>query len=139
MPNNVGFRLTNNIDQLTAQMSEALGRAILKSTILVRNEVIRELSGSRSGRLYRVPGTNRTYRASKPFEPPAVRLGHLRNSYQYKVMGSGWEMKGFVGSELEYAHYLEYGTYKMQPRPHLIPAFRNMKPRIERLMNEALR
>jgi hypothetical protein len=36
----------------------------------------------------------------------------LRNSYQYKVKGSGFGARAYVGSPLDYAHYLEYGTAK---------------------------
>jgi HK97 gp10 family phage protein len=131
--------LINNLDDISDQLSEALGQGLLKGTILLRNEVLKLLSGQRSGRTYKIAGTNRTYKASSPFEPPASRLGHLRNSYQYKVLGAGHNAKGFVGSELEYAHYLEYGTYKMQPRPHLIPAMRNSKPKIEKLFKRIIR
>lgn len=33
------------------------------------------LRGKRSGKVYRVPNTGKTYRASAPGEPPAVRSG----------------------------------------------------------------
>lgn len=133
LPNNQTWTLENFLPNISEEISDKLGQQLLKSTILVRNEVLKNLSGARSGKLYKVQGTNRTYRASAPGEPPASRLGHLRASYQYKVLGSGHNSKGFVGSELEYAHYLEYGTYKMQPRPHLIPAMLTAKPKIEKL------
>jgi HK97 gp10 family phage protein len=140
LPNNqVEFRLENFLPHITQQMDEALGKNLLKATILVHNEVKRLLSGSRSGKTYKVPGTKRTYQASAPFEAPASRLGHLRNSYQYKVLGNGQTMKGYVGSDIDYAHYLEYGTFKMQPRPHLIPAMMNTKPKIERLFGRLIR
>jgi HK97 gp10 family phage protein len=140
LPNNeVRFSLENFLPEIQDQLSEALGQGLLKGTILVRNEVLRLLSGQRSGKLYKVPGTRRTYRASQPGEPPASRLGHLRSSYVYRVLGTGHQAQGFVGSEVEYAHYLEYGTYKMAPRPHLIPAMRNSKPKIEKLFKRIIR
>ena len=37
------------------------------------------------------------------------------------------------GDPLPYSHYLEYGTYKMAPRPHLKVAFQKAKPDVEKL------
>lgn len=70
------------------------------------------------------------YTASAPGEFPAQRLGHLRNSYQYKVLGEGFKAAGYVGSDLDYAYFLEYGTSRMMKRPHLSEAFRTSKPKI---------
>jgi len=123
------WKLTkNDLPKLAnSELPRLFEKAVLKSTIIVSNAVKRKLSGQRSGKMYKVPATNRTYQASAPFEPPAVRLGHLRNSYIYTVDGTGFAAKGTVGSGLEYSHYLEYGTYKIQPRPHLVPSFRESK------------
>lgn len=137
--NNVSFTFTNHIPQITHELEQKLEQAMLKSAITVRNEVLKLLSGSRSGRLYRVPATRRTYRASSAFQPPASRLGHLRASYKYLVRGTGFSSVGVVGSDLPYSHFLEYGTYKMRPRPHLIPAFRNSKPKIEKIFAKAIK
>jgi HK97 gp10 family phage protein len=111
-------------------MPKEFEKALLKSAITVRNQVINNLTGQRAGRLYKVPATMRVYRASKPFEFPATRLGHLRNSYKYIVKGRGMRAKAFVGSDLDYSHYLEYGTYKMKPRPHLKQAFKVSRKKI---------
>ena len=126
----VGFSLRNNIPRITRMLPEEFEQALLKSAIQVNNEVRRTLTGQRTGKLYKVAGTKRTYRASSPAEPPAVRLGHLRNSYQYKVKGNGFRAQAFVGSPLDYAHYLEYGTAHMRPRRHLSVAFKKIAPKI---------
>lgn len=126
----VSFQLKNMIPQITKMLPQEFERAILKSAIIVNNEVRRTLTGSRHGKLYRVPATHKTWRASAPDEPPAVRLGHLRNSYQYKVKGNGFGSIAYVGSPLDYAHYLEYGTAKMRPRRHLSVAFKKSKPKV---------
>ena len=123
-------RVTNNMRKVTAQLEAAIHAAMLKSAIDVRNAVLVKLSGGRAGRLYKVPGTGRTYRASAPGEAPASRLGHLRASYKYMVQGQGVNSEGVVGSDLAYSHYLEYGTAKMKPRPHLKPAFQESQNKI---------
>ena len=88
--------------------------------------VVKKLRGSRTGRLYKVPGTERTYRASKPGEAPASRLGDLRTSYRFIVKKS----EALVGTPLKYAVALEKGTRKMAPRPHLKRAYEENKAAI---------
>jgi HK97 gp10 family phage protein len=138
MANNISFNVINYIDEVNAEISNKLGQQLLKSAILLRNELVRNLSGQGAGKRYRVAGTNRFYTASVAGAFPATRLGNLKKSYKYKVMGQGVKMKAFVGSDLPYAHYLEYGTYKMAPRPHLIPTMKQVKPKIERLFKGIL-
>lgn len=63
------------------------------------------------------------YKASSPGEAPAVRLGDLRQSYRFRVVGPNYMERGEVGNPLLYSIYLEKGTSRMAPRPHVIPAF----------------
>lgn len=50
-------------------------------------------------------------------EPPAVRTGRLRASITFEV--DKGNLVGRVGSDVEYAPYLELGTVYMEPRPYL--------------------
>jgi len=43
-----------------------------------------------------------------------------------------------VGSGLEYAAFLEYGTRNMQPRPSLRPALDRARPAIKAIFSEGL-
>jgi hypothetical protein len=61
---------------------------------------------------------------SVPYPPPSapgafphLRTGDLRASYDSQVDGTTLE----IGSTQKYAVYLEFGTRKMAPRPHLRP------------------
>jgi HK97 gp10 family phage protein len=123
---------TNNMGKVKKDLENALHAAMLKSAIDLRNAVLVKLSGARTGKMYRVPATARMYRASAAGEPPASRLGHLRASYKYLVTGKGVNSEGVVGSDLDYSHYLEYGTAKIKPRPHLKPAFQESKNKIQK-------
>lgn len=85
------------------------------------------------------PGTGRIYirggkvhRASAPGEPPAVDTGRLRSSITHEVKIQGNEVSGLVGTNVEYAKYLELGTNKMAARPFLRPAVFNNKGEIIR-------
>lgn len=89
------------------------------------------LVGDRTGREYRIPGSTRTYRASNPFEPPASPTGRLRSSYRFRTYETPRELVGEVGSPLDYAEYLERGTRRMAPRPHLLPAYYSRESNIK--------
>lgn len=115
---------------ITQILPEKFEQAILKSTITVNNNVKRILTGTRSGRVYKVPATKVKWQASAPMEAPAIRLGDLRQKYNYKVKKQGFKAIGYVGNPLKYAPMLEYGTQKMAPRPHLKKAFLESKSEI---------
>lgn len=59
--------------------------------------------------------------ASKPFEPPAVRSGTLRESAR-KTETRALVHRTVLTFGAKYAGYLEYGTSLMAPRPFLRPA-----------------
>jgi len=72
------------------------------------------------------PGTGRTYvhgkvthTASRPGDPPALDTGTLRNSIE---VGGVTPNEATVGTNVEYAVHLEFGTAHMGPRPFLRPA-----------------
>lgn len=126
------------IEDKIPECKKWLGDNILKrldSAVKVWHRVLTEevLTGSRSGRLYKVPGAkHRYYRASAPGEPPARRLGYLATSYATKVE----RYSGILGSHLNYARDLETGTSRIKPRKHIEPSFKRGK---ERILNELRR
>ena len=69
----------------------------------------------KTGRIYSKGG--RRIRASAPGEAPANRSGRLARSVGYRV--SGWIRCEF-GDRAPYGKFLENGTRKMEPRPHLV-------------------
>jgi len=97
----------------------------------MRGEILVTLSGSRSGRTYKVPGTGRTYTASAPGQPPAQRLGELRQSVSTEVEGTGSKVVGRVGTNKKYGPMLEFGTRNMAPRPWLRPTFEKKQKDVE--------
>ncbi len=119
----IDVTMTENLGDASRMLSETMRERMLEAAILVRNNTVEALSGSRSGRVYRVPGTSVTYVASAPGEPPAVQLGDLRKSVKFGVEVEDGSVVGFVGSELDKAPMLEYGTRNMAARPWLRPSF----------------
>ena len=89
--------------------------------------VIGDVVGNRTGRLIKEgPKTGRVYRfrgrdhqASAPGQAPANRSGRLLKSFNYNVHGP-YSME--LGESVDYAGFLEDGTGRMRPRPHVIRA-----------------
>ena len=75
-----------------------------------------------TGIIYNRPGNmGQQHQASAPGESPADMTGKLSKSVNYKVRGS-YEVE--FGEKMPYGKYLEEGTAKIQPRPHLIRTVR---------------
>lgn len=118
------FQFNNNSRQVINALGDAQEERLLEAVMEWHAGVVEDmLVGDRQGRSYRIPGSTRTYRASRPNEPPATATGRLRSSYRFTVRDEGDKKIGEVGSPLDYALYLEKGTRRMAPRPHLVPAF----------------
>ena len=129
--------ITKNVSyQIQHQMANRSYRAANE----LRNSALIVLRGQRSGRRYKVPGTyrrqrdkvsgkmknGRYYTASAPGEPPAVRTGTFRNSWQATARGP---IFGSYISRIEsdattdngqhnLGEILENGTSRMAPRPY---------------------
>lgn len=99
------------------------------------------LSGSRSGRVYRIPNTGQSYTASAPGESPAVRTGMFRASFQPYVMtenGEGLTVHSQAKSNLSVGGYvlgtlLEDGTERMASRPYTEKIKQMARPQIEQI------
>ncbi len=113
-----------------------LFRRVEKAAIHLSNQTKITLSGQRTGKRYKVPGTRATYQASMPGEPPAVRTGTLRNSIKYRMRDEGKDVIADVGSDIEYALYLEHGTRRMAKRPFLLPTFLKEQDTMKRMIGD---
>lgn len=86
---------------------------------------------------------------SVPGEPPGLRTGGLRLSYNWQhdketpsrstlsVGSDRATVQPIKGRQVDYAKYLEYGTRKMAARPHLRPAMALVTPLIGPTLNAA--
>lgn len=100
------------------------------------NRVRVALSTPGKGRVYRRGKV--LHRASAPGQPPAVDTGQLRASYTHRL---GEDAEGpyvEIGTNLKTAPWLEFGTRRMQPRPHLRPAVASMRNEITRLIRDGI-
>lgn len=106
----------------------------------LRNSALEVLRGQRSGRTYRVPGKKVYYTASAPGEPPAVRTGLFRISWQpsahywYGSYISRVESdKRTDNGKYLLGEILEDGTSRMAPRPYQDRILEDAEPKIERI------
>lgn len=128
----------------------------------LRNASQEVLRGQRSGRRYIVPGTGsmkynkrkktakityKTYTASAPGEPPAVRTGAFRASWQAKTESTGSGDNLSVKAEIESAArtdngryllgaILENGTSRMAPRPYKEKIQEKALPKVKKIYRE---
>ncbi len=151
-----------NIRELSApklldEMRPAAGLAMKEALVLFEGEVKKTLSGSRSGRTYKVSDTGAMHIAAAPGEPPAVLLGHLRNSVGHT--GPTWEgatVSGEVGPGLgqapsgdaadpgeAYARIQELGgmtgrghAARIPPHPYMAPTAERVEPRIQEIFRK---
>lgn len=117
------IKLKFHTKKVVKSIEDAASKKMLEATNVVRTAVLEKLSGSRSGRTYRVPGTRRTYTASSPGQPPAQATAQLRQTIQTSVEGVGRTLVGKVGTPLDYGKFLEFGTRNMGARPWLRKSF----------------
>ncbi|BDP42923.1 hypothetical protein DAETH_28920 [Deinococcus aetherius] len=109
-------------------------QAVAQEAQRLRNEVVEQLSQEGKGRTYEferefLKGDGTTakvgqrrgvpHTASAPGDPPAVDTGRLRQSIvALKIAPGRWR----VGTNVEYAFWLEFGTRRIAPRPFMRPA-----------------
>lgn len=71
---------------------------------------------------------------AKDFCP--VDTGDLRRSIK-NVVVSDKEVQ--IGTDIDYAHFVEFGTIKQQAQPYLTPAFEANRNEIRRILEEGIR
>ena len=111
----------------------------------LRNSSLEILKGQRNGRRYRVPGKKTYYTASAPGEPPAMRTGLFRISWEPTALKNGDTYISRVESDRRTSkgkfllgQILEDGTPggQMAPRPHQERILKHAEPKIVRIYSE---
>lgn len=83
------------------------------------------LTFRRNGKIYSnfsTGGRAAAHQASAPGQPPSSDTGHLLNSVGHTMVDTDTGIGADIGSDLDYANWLEFGTRYMAPRPWLRPA-----------------
>lgn len=128
--------LNRNMAKLSKNYGKAVAEAGVSGAELVRGAAIKSIQNTSDGGQVtrsRPGGGTYTHTVSAPDQAPNTDTGRLVSSIQVDVNPFGI----FVGSTLEYAGYLEFGTSIMEERPWLNPALESQRRNIERLMIDA--
>lgn len=111
-------------------------RGVTIGANIVRNEVLRLiLQTPKSGRIYRRRGVE--HQASAPGEAPASDQGTLVRGITVIVEPERVAAK--VNSGAAHAPHLEFGTEKMEPRPHMRVALENVRAQLEEAVAREIR
>jgi len=141
---NKTVRISAPLDATTQQIVDYLKLQVASRTYRASNELrnaaLLVLRGQRHGRRYKVPGTyrlqldkatgkkryGRYYTASAPGEPPAVRTGVFRLSWQTNPRIEDGKYTAAIESAAKtdggnhvLGEILENGTSRMAPRPYM--------------------
>lgn len=153
----VGGAFQIAVDSVTEQIKQQVEARSYKAANELRNAALLVLRGQRSGRRYKVPGTfkkqvdkatgkvksGRYYTASAPGEPPAVRTGVFRLSWQptAKVVFGSYISRIESEARTDNGRYnlgelLENGTSRMAPRPYKDRILEKAEPEIMKIYNQ---
>ena len=126
----------SNIKNVVDSIEDITAKRLWLAANHVRSVIQETLSGTRHGKVAKVPGTSKTYIQSAPGEAPAVMHGDLRKSISVQVNQEGKWLVAKIGTAQLKAMRLEYGGYGMAPRPYMKPSFEKAKPKVEEIINK---
>jgi HK97 gp10 family phage protein len=118
---------SNVKEVLEAMAGDRLGKAVMAGGFVLETAVKISMSAaSHTGLIYG------KHQASAPGETPAVDTGILVNSINTElVSSSASEAWSQVGTGVEYAEWLEFGTSRIEKRPFMRPAYDNNEAKIK--------
>lgn len=125
---NSSVRVESRIDEVTEELEKAVAKAMEEIGLQAQNNATLEINKAvydtpespsyvRTGRL-RASITYATHNSQG-------RAGGEAESGDYKPHGKPEEFAVYVGTNVEYAPFVELGTVRMKPRPYLRPCIAN--------------
>lgn len=136
-----GKELQAALSKMTAEMAVQVDAVTTATGLEIAGDIKKRYNrGPATGRVYQKHNPRRTHRASAPGQAPMTDTGRLAGSVTFREVG---QASVSVESLLAYARHLEFGTFKIAPRPAWVPAAEAAAPkfqkRLERVLAEVLR
>ena len=120
-------QLQRELRRLSDDLRREVGQVVSGAALEMRNDIVSSLDrGPASGVTYKKSNPTRTHTASAPGQPPMTDTGRLANSITFDRLG---DLTAVVGTKVDYAPHLEYGTSRMAARPFFRPAVERMRPK----------
>lgn len=119
-------------DKILKRYKAKTEKLVVAAAQETRNVAVNSIQrGAKSGKTYKKYNPRRTHTASAAGQAPASDTGRLASSINLDEKTS---MNIEVGTDLQYAAPLEFGTKHMSPRPFLSPAADKGREKLRRLM-----
>ncbi len=128
MAKNIDVVFTSNLDAFYDEFDEAVKKTLMEIGIEAEKNAKKEITAKK-----------------------AVDTGRLRNSITWAIGGEGANAPGYsgtapkkdqpcvyVGTNVNYAKYVEYGTSRMKARPYLRPAVEDFKDEYKKIIEDNL-
>jgi len=127
-------KLNRQLDRLQKDIDAPALKALGEAALLLHGEAVKSIQERSPGKIVNVGG--RRIQRSKPGDPPNTQTGRLVKSIRWVLNRT--QKIATVGSRLNYAFWLEFGTNKMEARPWLRPAFIKMKDAMAEVYTKAI-
>ncbi len=120
-----------------SEITSEVSKAVMATALEALTDVRKAIQGPpKTGKLYpRGKNGDKVHQASAPGEAPATDTGALVSS-TYLTQPDA--MTAAIGSRLEYAAHLEFGTMDIAPRPSWIPAAERVAPRLQKRLERVI-
>jgi hypothetical protein len=129
-----GDQLIAALRKLGKEGEAAIAKAVTQTAVDVRSDIIKRYQrGPKTGRTYTRGNVEHT--ASAPGESPATDTGRLVSGTDFKSTG---KLSAEVGNKVKYGAMLEFGTFKIAPRPAWLPAIEAAAPKYIKRLETAL-
>jgi hypothetical protein len=119
------------------EVAADVSKAVMATAVEALTDVRKAIQGPpKTGREYpRGVNGDKIHRASAPGEAPATDTGALVSSTYLSRIDDTTQA---IGSRLDYAFFLEFGTLRMEPRPSWVPAAERAAPRLEKRLRRII-
>jgi phage gpG-like protein len=119
------------------EVAADVSKAVVATALEALTDVRKAIQGPpKTGREYpRGANGDKIHRASAPGEAPATDTGALVSSTYLSRIDDTTQA---IGSRLDYAFFLEFGTLRMEPRPSWVPAAERAAPRLEKRLRRVI-
>jgi HK97 gp10 family phage protein len=133
--------LNVKLGRIGPQTRAEVRRALHRGALAIENRAVEGIiEGPKTGRIYASKHRKGAkHQASAPGEFPAADSGRLHQSITSVEASTGDNIRFETGGNVDYATYLELGTSKMAPRPHMVPAYEENVDKVRADVRAAVR